>query len=202
MTRRTDMPAPSKLLPAELARAVFLDRDGVINEEVNYLCHPDEFRLLPRTARAIRNLRQAGFRVVVVTNQSGLARGYFSQQDLAAVHERMLSELARAKTHLDGIYICPHHPDDSCQCRKPGVLLFQQAAEDLKLLLDRSYFVGDKVTDLLPGKALGGRTVLVLTGHGRREQQLAGRQGFGPDHVAADIYEAAEWIVHEDSPGL
>ena len=202
MTRRTDKHAPSNLLPAEPARAVFLDRDGVINEEVNYLCHPDEFRLLPRTARAIRNLRQAGFRVVVVTNQSGLARGYFSQQDLAAVHERMLSELARARTHVDGIYICSHHPDDSCQCRKPGVLLFQQAAQDLKLRLDRSYFVGDKVTDLLPGKTLGGRTVLVLTGYGRREQESAKRQGFEPDHVAADLYKAAEWIVHEDSPGL
>lgn len=202
MTRRTDKPAPSKLLPAELARAVFLDRDGVINEEVNYLGRPDEFRLLPRTVGAIRNLRRAGFRVVVVTNQSGLARGYFSRRELDAVHERMRSELARARTRLDGIYICPHHPDDSCQCRKPGIQLFQQAAQDLKLRLDQSYYVGDKLTDLMPGKTLGGRTVLVLTGHGRREQESIGRQGFQPDHIATDLYEAAGWIIHEDSPGL
>jgi histidinol-phosphate phosphatase family protein len=186
----------------EQARAVFLDRDGVINEEVNYLRHPEEFQLLPRSARAIRELRRAGFRVVVVTNQSGLARGYFSQQDLAAVHERMRSELAGARTSLDGVYICPHHPDDSCACRKPGVLLFQQAAQDLKLGLDRCYFVGDKATDLMPGKILGGHTVLVLTGHGQREQELARQQGFQPDHIAPDLYAAAEWIIHEDSPGL
>lgn len=202
MTRRTDKPAPSRLLPAELVRAVFLDRDGVINEEVNYLCRPDEFRLLPRTASAIRDLRRAGFRVVVVTNQSGLARGYFSPDDLAAVHERMRSELARARTRLDGIYVCPHHPDDSCQCRKPEIRLFQQAAQDLKLRLDQSYYVGDKLTDLIPGKTLGGRTILVLTGHGQREQELARQQSFQPEHIAANLYEAAEWIIHEDSPGL
>ena len=186
----------------EGARAVFLDRDGVINEEVNYLRHPEEFRLLPRSARAIRELRKAGFRVVVVTNQSGLARGYFSQQDLAAVHERMQHELAKARTRVDGIYICPHHPDDACLCRKPGVLLFQRAAQDLHLDLMRSFFVGDKLTDLVPGKTLGGRTVLALTGHGRREQELAKEQGFQPDYVAVDLYKAAQWIIHEDSPGL
>ena len=186
----------------EPARAVFLDRDGVINEEVNYLSRPEEFRLLPRSARAIRKLRQAGLRVVVVTNQSGLARGYFSQQDLAAVHERMRSELAKARTSLDGIYICPHHPNDSCPCRKPGVLLFQQAAQELELRLDQSYFVGDKVTDLIPGRVLGGHTVLVLTGHGQRELESARQQGFQPDHIATDLYEAAEWIIHEDSSSL
>lgn len=174
----------------------------MINEEVNYLHHPDDFHLLPRAARAIRELRRAGFRVVVVTNQSGLARGYFSQEDLAAVHQRMRSELAKARTSLDGLYICPHHPDDSCACRKPRGLLFQQAAQELGLSLTESYFVGDKVTDLMPGKVLGGRTVLVLTGYGQREQGLAKQQGFQPDHIAADLYEAAEWIIHEDSPGL
>lgn len=202
MARHSRKVTPSSGRQDEPARAVFLDRDGVINEEINYLSRPEEFRLLPRSARAIQKLRRAGFRVVVATNQSGLARGYFSQEDLAAVHGRMQSELAKAKTDLDGIYICPHHPDDRCGCRKPGVLLFQQAAQDLHLYLAKSYFVGDKVTDLMPGKVLGGRTVLVLTGHGHREQELAREQGFQPDHIAADLYEAAKWIIYEDSPGL
>ncbi|OQB28832.1 MAG: D-glycero-beta-D-manno-heptose-1,7-bisphosphate 7-phosphatase [Chloroflexi bacterium ADurb.Bin180] len=201
INRSREMASPSEPQSRQ-ARAVFLDRDGVVNEEVNYLRHADDFRLLPRSARAIRELRRAGFKVIVVTNQSGLARGYFSPEDLVAVHERMRSELARARTGLDGIYICPHHPDESCLCRKPGVLLFQQAAQELGLSLVGSYFVGDKLTDLTPGKALGGRTVLVLTGYGQREVEVAREQGFAPDHVAADLYAAAKWIIDEDSAGL
>lgn len=186
------------------SRAVFLDRDGVINEEVDYLGRPDQFHLLPGSAKAIRLLRKCGYRVVVVTNQSGLARGYFCVADLDSIHERMRCDLARARTRVDGIYICPHHPADGCSCRKPGGLLFQQAAQDLKLDLADSYYVGDKLTDLLPAVSLGGRTVLVLTGHGKRELELAGQQGFVPDYVAVDLYAAARWIVvsNEDPPRL
>ena len=178
---------------------VFLDRDGVINEEVNYLRRPEDFRLLPRTAAAIRLLRKHSWPIVVVTNQSGLARGYYTADDVAAIHERMRRDLARAGTGVDGIYCCPHHPDDGCACRKPGTQLFRQAAADLGLDLAASYYVGDKLTDLLPGRALCGHTVLVLTGYGRREQDLARQQGFAPDHIAADLYGAARWIVrHSD----
>jgi D-glycero-D-manno-heptose 1,7-bisphosphate phosphatase len=186
------------------AQAVFLDRDGVINEEINYLSRPDEFRLLPRSAAAIRLLRKRGYRVVVVTNQSGLARGYFSEADLGTIHERMRRELARARTRVDGIYVCPHHPDDACACRKPGVSLFQQAAQDLGLDLGNSVFVGDKLTDLLPGRTLGGRTVLVLTGHGQRDLALARQQAFEPDFVAVDLYAAAQWMTeaHENPSRL
>lgn len=178
-------------------RAVFLDRDGVINEEVGYLRRAADFRLLPRAAAAIRLLRKHGWRVIVVTNQSGVARGYYSEADVNAIHERMRRDLARAKTRLDGVYFCPHHPDEGCDCRKPGTLLFQRAAADFALDLAASYFVGDKLTDLLPGKVLGGRTILVLTGYGLQEQPLVRQQGVQPDYVADDLYSAAKWIIQQ-----
>ena len=175
--------------------AIFLDRDGVINEEVDYLCRPEDFRLLPRAAAAIRLLRKHGWPVIVVTNQSGVARGYYSAADVEAIHERMRRDLARAKTQVDAIYFCPHHPAEGCDCRKPAQLLFQRAAADFDLDLAASYYVGDKLTDLLPGRALGGRTILVLTGYGQQEQQLLRERCFQPDYVAGDLYDAARWIV-------
>jgi histidinol-phosphate phosphatase family protein len=178
-------------------RAVFLDRDGVINEEVNYLRRPEDFRLLPRAAAAIRLLRRHGWRVVVVTNQSGVARGYYTDTDVAVIHERMHRDLVQAKAEVDAVYFCPHHPDDGCDCRKPGTLLFERAAADLRLDLTASYYVGDKLTDLLPGKALGGQTILVLTGHGHQEQEFARQQGFQPHCVADNLYSAAKWIVSQ-----
>jgi len=179
-------------------RAVFLDRDGTINEEVNYLSKPEDFRLLPRAAAAIRLLRRHGWLAIVVTNQSGVARGYFAAEDVLAIHERMRRDLARARARLDAVYSCPHHPDDRCECRKPGTLLFRQAARDWDLDLSSCCFVGDKLSDLWPGKELGGVTVLVLTGYGPREQEMARQQGLTPDYVAADLYAAAKWIVHQD----
>ena len=176
-------------------RAVFLDRDGVINEEVNYLRRPADFRLLPRAAAAIRLLRKHGWRVIVVTNQSGVMRGYYTDGDVTAIHERMRRDLARAKTQVDAVYFCPHHPDDGCDCRKPRTLLFERAAADLSLDLAASYFVGDKLTDLLPGRTLGGHSALVLTGYGRQALELARQRGFQPDYVADNLYSAAQWIV-------
>lgn len=179
-------------------RAVFLDRDGTINEEVGYLSTPEGFRLLPRAAEAIRLLRKHGWLVIVITNQSGVGRGYFTEADVAAIHRRMAHDLARARTKLDGVYSCPHHPDTGCDCRKPKTLLFERAARDWDLDLAASYFVGDKLSDLWPGKTLGGRTILVLTGHGPEERETARQQGFQPDYIATDLYHAAEWIIHND----
>lgn len=180
------------------SRAVFLDRDGTINEEVNYLSQPEDFRLLPGAAVAIRLLRERGWRVIVISNQSGVARGYYTEGDVAAIHARLRADLAQAGTGVDAIYYCPHHPDAACGCRKPGTLLFEQAARDCDLDLAASYVVGDKQSDLLPGKRLGCATILVLTGYGRHELALAGRQGCQPDYVAADLYQAAQWILHAD----
>ncbi|MCI5220398.1 MAG: HAD family hydrolase [Candidatus Electrothrix sp. LOE2] len=131
--------------------AVFLDRDGTINEQMGYINHISRFILLPGAAQAIRTLNEQHIPVVVVTNQSGLARGYFPPSLLDEVHARMKRELAAAGAHIDGIYICPHHPEareeqfrKDCTCRKPKTGLLEQAAAELDLDLQRSFMVGDR----------------------------------------------------------
>jgi|SRR5688572_231658 len=177
----------------------FLDRDGTINEEKHYLSDPAEFRLLPGVAQAIRRLNQAGWAVVVITNQSGLARGYFSWETLEAIHQRLQEELARAEAHVDAIYICPHHPEAGCSCRKPSPAMFEQAARELNLDLQRSAVIGDKQSDLQPGHILGSRTVLVLTGHGQAEWQQRDKWGVKPDLVAPSLVEAVNWLLDRRS---
>jgi len=181
-------------------KAIFLDRDGTLNEEVNYLGKVEDFAWLPRAAEAVRLLNEAGWVVVLITNQSGIGRGYYAEQDVAAIHERIESDLAQAGARLDAIYYCPHRPDEGCVCRKPQPHLFQKAAQELGLDLSASYAIGDKLSDLEPGKQLGCRTILLLTGHGPEHLKLAREQGFQPDRVAEDLYRAVEWISqHEGS---
>ena len=183
--------------------ALFIDRDGTLTEEVGYVNHPARLRLLPRSAEAIRRLNAAGVAAVVVTNQAGIARGYFSEDVLHAVNHTLTSELLRAGAKLDGLYVCPHHPSEGeppfraqCECRKPKPGLLLRAAADLGLDLARSTMVGDKPSDLAPGRAVGAAAVLVLTGYGRGEWEYR-RQRFAvePDHVAADLLEAVEWAL-------
>ena len=183
--------------------AVFLDRDGTINEQMGYVNHLSRFQLLPGVARAIRSLNEAGLPVVVVTNQSGLARGYFPESLLEAVHAELHRLLAREGAHLDGLYICPHHPEAreerfrlDCNCRKPRTGLLERAAAELGLDLGRSYMVGDRWSDLRCGAAVGATTVLVLTGYGRGDAAYVGPgQTVQPDHVAEDLEAAARWIL-------
>jgi histidinol-phosphate phosphatase family protein len=152
-----------------LRPAVFLDRDGTINREVNYLSDPDAFELLPGVAETIAEWNTRGWAVVVVTNQSGIGRGYFTTDTLDAIHARMREALAARNAHVDAIYFCAHVPEDDCTCRKPHVELFTRAAADLGIDIRESYFVGDKWTDVLPASKLGGRGILLRTGHGETE---------------------------------
>lgn len=183
--------------------AVFLDRDGTINEQMGYINHISRFILLPRAAAAIRRLNQAGVPVVVVTNQSGLARGYFPESLLTEVHAKMTRQLAEEKAHVDGIYICPHHPEAkeerfraACDCRKPKTGLFTQAARELDIDLKASYVVGDRWSDLKAAAAVEATGVLVLSGYGRGDYQYIGpQQAVQPRHVAEDLYDAVEWIL-------
>ncbi|MBI4793385.1 MAG: D-glycero-beta-D-manno-heptose 1,7-bisphosphate 7-phosphatase [Deltaproteobacteria bacterium] len=183
--------------------AVFLDRDGTINEQMGYINHIDRFHLLPGAAEAIRRLNLARIPVAVVTNQSGLARGYFPESLLIEVHRRMLAELARADAHVDGIYICPHHPEAKeerfrveCDCRKPKIGLFVRAARELGLDLARSYVVGDRWSDLKAAAACGAKGILVLTGYGRGDYEYIGpQQQIKPHHVAEDLAAAVDWIL-------
>jgi len=183
--------------------AVFIDRDGTLTEEVGYVNHPKRLRLLPRSAEAVRRLNAAAVRAVVVTNQAGIARGYFSADVLEAVNRELLSQLADAGARLDGVYVCPHHPSvgappyrAECDCRKPKPGLLLRAAADLALDLSASVMVGDKASDLEVAPRVGARSVLVLTGYGLGEWEYR-RATFpvAPDHVAADLLDAVEWAL-------
>ncbi|HHI97123.1 MAG TPA: D-glycero-beta-D-manno-heptose 1,7-bisphosphate 7-phosphatase [Thermodesulfatator atlanticus] len=179
---------------------VFLDRDGTINEEVGYLNHLSRFRLLPRAAEGIRLLKEAGFAVVVITNQSGIARGFFPKTLVEEVHALMQELLAREGATLDGIYYCPHHPDEGCYCRKPRPGLVERAAQELGLDLCRAYVVGDRFTDLQLAKNINAKGVLVLTGYGRGEHlYYLPRLGLKPDLVAEDLFEAAQKIISHEN---
>jgi len=181
-------------------RAVFLDRDGTINEEIynpktgvpSAPRDPSQFRLLPRVGNAIKLLNDAGLKVVVITNQSGVARGYLTEEALRRVHKKLEDELSKKGASLDAIYYCPHHPDDECGCRKPKIGMLAQAAQDLNIDLKNSYMIGDKISDLKPGIKLGCKTILVLTGQGKDWK----KDGEDPDYIASDLYIAAKWILN------
>ena len=185
--------------------AVFLDRDGTINEQMGYINHVSRFQLLPGAVEAIRKLNNAGIPVVVVTNQSGLARGYFPESLLKEVHHKMESRLAEGAAHVDGIYICPHHPEAkeekfrvNCDCRKPRNGLFLQAARDLQIDLSQSYMVGDRWSDLKAAAKCNSKGVLVLTGYGRGDYEFIGpSQDIQPHYVAEDLLAAVNWILHD-----
>ena len=183
--------------------AVFMDRDGCLTEEVGYVNHPSRIRLLPRTAEAVRRLNRAGVAAVMVTNQTGIARGYFSEETLHATNARMETELEAVGARLDGIYVCMHHPTEGeppyradCDCRKPRPGLLTRAAAELGLDLRTSVMVGDKFSDVAAGQAAGAAGVLVLTGYGRGEWEYGRHaQDVKPDHVAEDLLDAVEWTL-------
>ena len=188
--------------------AVFIDRDGTLTEEVGYVNHPSRLRLLP-AREAIRRLNRAGVAAVVVTNQAGVARGYFPEGVLHAVNAELAAQLERAGARLDGIYVCSHHPTEGtpphrtlCDCRKPKPGLVLRAAEDLHLDLARSVVVGDKPSDLELAAKVGARSVLVLTGYGLGEWEFQREQfSIAPDHVAADLLDAVDWALRCETSG-
>ena len=183
--------------------AVFLDRDGTINEQMGYINHISRFVLLPGAAQAICRLNEHDIPVVVVTNQSGLARGYFPASLLEEVHAELVRLLAAEGARLDGIYVCPHHPEAKveqyrqvCRCRKPQIGLLEQAAAELDLDIARSFMVGDRWSDLECGVRAGAVPVLVLTGYGRGELEFIGPQKkIQPALIASDLPDAAEQII-------
>lgn len=182
--------------------AVFIDRDGTVNEQMGYINHISRFRLLPGVAEAIKRLNDKDIPVVLVTNQSGLARGYFPEELLDEVHAKMNRQLADAGAHFDAIYICPHHPEakeikyrQDCNCRKPGIGLLELAAEEMDLSLENSFLVGDRWSDVKCAVRAGCTPVLVLTGYGRGEREFIGpSQEDQPQFVAETLIDAVRWI--------
>jgi len=175
----------------QLQRFVILDRDGTIIEECNYLSDPDQVKLIPGAAEAMLGMRDDGLGVAVVTNQSGVGRGYFDLDRLEEIHERMCQLLENEGVHLDGIYFCPHTPYEACICRKPKPGMIDQAAKELKFNPSDCLVIGDLNTDIELGKNVGATTFLVATGYGT---ETARKQLSQPDYLVKDLLEASQVI--------
>jgi len=180
-------------------RAVFLDRDGTINEEVGYLSRLEELKIYDNAAEAIRLLKEKGFLAVVITNQSGVARGFFSEDFIIKVHNKMNEYLTERGASLDALYYCPHHPRygndqyrKECSCRKPQPGLLLKAAEDLNVDLERSYMIGDMPRDMDIARKVGAKGVMVRTGYGRNVVATS-----KPHYIAEDLLDAAKWIIQD-----
>jgi len=184
--------------------AVFFDRDGTLIEDVGYLASPNGLRLIPGAAEAVARLNQRDVLTCVVSNQSGVARGLFTEADLVPIHRRLDAELAARHARLDRIYYCPHHPTEGsppynviCDCRKPAVGMLERAARELGVALDRSFVVGDKTIDVQTGIAAGARAILVLTGYGAASFDECRAEGITPAYVAPTVVEAVTFILQQ-----
>jgi D-glycero-D-manno-heptose 1,7-bisphosphate phosphatase len=184
--------------PEPKRRAVFLDRDGTIAEEVGYANHISRFVVYPFAAAAIRRLNQANLPVIVVTNQSGVARGFFPESLIGQMHDKMVEQLAAGGAHVDGMYYCPHIRDDQCSCRKPLPGMLELAAREHNLEIFGSVLVSDRYNDIQMGHDNGCRTILVLTGYGRGDYEWnRAKWPRQPDHVVENLADAVEIILKE-----
>lgn len=187
-------------------RAVFIDRDGTISEEVGYINHPDRFLLFPYAASAIKHLKENGWLAIVTTNQAGVARGYFAEEMVQTVHGRMRKELEINGARLDAVYYCAHHPSVGqppyrldCDCRKPKPGLIVRAAQDLDIDLSKSWMVGDRYSDIEVARNAGVQSAFVMSGYGRGEwEHQRGSWKHQPDLVAENLLEAVQAIVSDE----
>jgi D-glycero-D-manno-heptose 1,7-bisphosphate phosphatase len=185
-----------------LQAAIFLDRDGTINEDIGYASHPDELHIYTFAAEAIRLINDAGFKVIVVTNQSGIARGLYDEAMLSTIHEKLITELGRQGARLDAVYYCPHHPrignqtyKQVCSCRKPQTGMLEQAAREHHINLAASFVVGDKPSDINLATNAGAQGVLVMTGYGSSTIANLERFPCYPAIIAEDLLEAVRLIL-------
>ena len=180
--------------------AVFMDRDGTITEEMGYLKNPDKLKLIPRSAEAVRLLNKRKILAIVISNQSGVARGYFEEKTVSDTHRRLEKLLKEEDAHLDGIYYCPHHTEfgppkyrKNCNCRKPKPGMLLTAAKRFSLDLKKCYIIGDKRDDIKLAHSVGARGILVLTGYGEKSKKK-----LKPDHITQNLYQAVEWILTKE----
>ncbi|SJZ45116.1 D-glycero-alpha-D-manno-heptose-1,7-bisphosphate 7-phosphatase [Selenihalanaerobacter shriftii] len=184
---------------------VFMDRDGTVSKEIGYVNHAARYELLPRTAAAIKLLNQKGIKAILATNQAGVARGYFPEERIKEVHNKLKRLLKEDDAYLDAIYYCKHHPDVGegeyrldCDCRKPKPGMLTRGEKEFGLDLERSYMIGDKISDVETAKRVGSKGILVLTGYGRGVYEYEQESWpVKPDYIAEDLYDAVEWIIDD-----
>ncbi|MCX6695744.1 MAG: D-glycero-beta-D-manno-heptose 1,7-bisphosphate 7-phosphatase [Candidatus Altiarchaeota archaeon] len=174
-------------------KAVFLDRDGTINREIEYLSKVEDFEFLPNVITALMKLSSSPYKIIVVTNQSAIARGFLDIPGLEEIHKHMTGELSKNKVRVDKLYYCPHHPDDDCECRKPKAGMLREAAREFNIDLSKSYMVGDSTRDIQTGINAGCKTILVKTGYAGKD----GSYDVKPDYVAEDLKDAVEIILRK-----
>jgi D-glycero-D-manno-heptose 1,7-bisphosphate phosphatase len=173
-----------------LTPAVFIDRDGTVMQDVDYCADANEVAVFPGAGKALQSLQEAGFKIIIITNQSGIGRGYFDEAAYRLVEKEVVRQLAPAM--IAATYFCPHAPEEPCSCRKPSPGMVQQAAVDHAVDLTRSFFIGDKPADVECGRRAGTRTILAQTGYGR-----AAGNDVRADHIAPDLADAAAWILQQ-----
>ena len=187
-------------------KTVFLDRDGVINQSppnMGYVQKWSEFSFIPNSQKAIRELTQSGYRIIVVTNQSGIGRGLFTEKDLKDIHSQMVSEITKTGGSIDAVYYCPHHPEAGCECRKPKPGMLTRAAREHNIELSSAYLIGDSITDIMAGQRAGTKTLLVLTGLGQESYHhyintkpsgRANKDEHRPEKIFTNLYTATRWL--------
>lgn len=180
---------------------IFLDRDGTINKEVDFLSTPEGLELLPGSARAIREANDLGFKVFVVTNQSGIARGLLTETQLQQIHSKLTAMLAAEKAYIDAIYYCPHHAESGsgeykqeCDCRKPNTGMVRQAAAEFNIDPKESFVIGDRMIDVQLARNVNARSILVLTGYGKDELALCRAEHIEIGYIADDLYDAVQYV--------
>ncbi|MFN8006580.1 MAG: HAD family hydrolase [Terriglobia bacterium] len=184
---------------------VFIDRDGTISEEVGYINHVSRFQVYPWSPDAIRSLNQIGLRAILVTNQAGVARGYFKESMIEEVHQKLRNELGKTGAFLDAIYYCPHHPSAGvppyrmdCNCRKPKPGMLLRAASEFEIDLSQSYVIGDRYSDIELARNAGSKAIFVLSGYGLGEYEYQRQHWIvQPDWIARDLQEATEIILRQ-----
>ncbi|MBW1972656.1 MAG: D,D-heptose 1,7-bisphosphate phosphatase [Deltaproteobacteria bacterium] len=190
-------------------KAVFIDRDGTLSKEVGYVNHVDRFHLIEKSAEAIKLLNESDLLAIVVTNQAGVARGYFPEWVVDKIHQKMHALLKEKGAYLNAVYYCPHHPQakieryrKNCPCRKPKTGMLKKAAKELNIDLDKSYIIGDKYSDIDFGKRVGATTIMVKTGYGKGEilfyESIWQKSPPKPDFVADNLFYAVKWILNRE----
>lgn len=178
-------------------RAVFIDRDGTINVNVGYIDNPEEFKIYPGVIEGIKLLEKKGFKIIIVTNQSGIGRGYFSKKTLEKINQKMKDELSTNGANIDAIYYCPHHPDENCDCRKPKTGMLETAITDFNINAEKSYFIGDRILDMEAGRRIGCKTVLVPEDKEKIDKEMK-ESDIIPDKVCDDFYSGILYILNEN----
>lgn len=174
-----------------MKKAIFVDRDGVITEDMGYVHEIEHFRLVPRATEGLRLLNK--YKLFIVTNQSGIGRGYYKRKDFFDYNKRVINELKKHKIKIQKTYFCPHKPEDNCSCRKPQTKFLKEAKKQFSIDLRKSFVIGDRKSDIEMGKNVGCKTIHVLTGYGSNSKNEV-----NPDYFAKDLLDAAKWILRND----